>query len=216
VVQLAIPLVLTACAAAFAGAQLGEMPLPGRSRRAPVDAAGKPGRATAAPVSRAAEPLWRRQYPGSILAVLAMLTGVCLCLGLREAPHRQAGQQTFFLAAGWGCGLAMLGLGVLRFTGILGALARGGARAAGHEATPATRVSHWQALARSAAVTYAATALVAGVIGTAVLRAEERHAVRQFDRVGYSIFDEIEHGRAAQERDAAVIALRQSPPSTLP
>jgi hypothetical protein len=211
-VQLAIPLVLAACAAAFAGAQLGEMPLPRRSRRAPVDADRKPRAATA----KRDEALWRRQYPGSILAVLAMLTGVCLWLGLREAPHSQAGQQTFFAAAGMACGLAMLGLGALRFAIFVRVVARGGTGGVGNQATSGTRVSNWQAVARSAAITYAATALVAGVIGTAVLRAEEWHAVRQFDSAGYSIFDEIEHGRPAQERDAAIRALRESPLSTLP
>jgi hypothetical protein len=216
VVQLAVPLVLAACAAAFAGAQLGEMPLPGRRRRKPAGASVETGGATNVRDTPPAGPLWRRRYPGSILAVLALLTGVCLWLGLREAPHSQAAQQTFFLAAGIACGLAMLGWGAIRFTTTLRAVARPGARGQEPATTPSTLVSHWQAAARSAAVTYAATALVAGVAGTAVLRAQERHAVRQFDRAGYSIFGEMEHGRPAQERAAAVSALRESSSTTLP
>ena len=73
-----------------------------------------------------------------------------------------------------------------------------------------------RALVRSAAVTYAATALVVGGLGAVVCRAEERQAVSQFDRAGYNFFDEVQRSRFRVVRERAVAELRQSSPSTLP
>jgi hypothetical protein len=215
----ALPLALAVGAAAFAGGQLGDLRMPAfrapRRDGSPPAKSDTPKPAGARP-SSAAGSLWTRPYPGSIVGMLAVLTGVCLWLAIRDAPHQQAAWQTRFAAAAVACGASMLGLAAFRFAAAFRRSARTGRHPDAARPLDTPAALQWRALARSAAVTYAATALVVGGLGAAVLRAQERRAVGQFDQAGYNFFDELQRSRYHAVRDRAVAELRESPPSTVP
>ena len=149
---------------------------------------GRPGRGRPAEVDPA-RPRRRRPARAFVLAFVAVALA-CLGWALRDAGRYTSDGCPILVTVGVACALG------LACTGLAGGI-RAAARALRPKPAAVTDLT-W---ARSVALAYAAAAVVAGGLGWAALRWQERAAVARMEGPGYALVDETNGSRYESLRE---------------